>query len=282
MQLISHRWLDPLNNDFHYAESSKEAFENLLERWFWLEFDINFSKDLIPLVFHDSWLSRISNWKDNREFSDVKRVDIKNYKLPNECHFISIEDLFELIENKQRIWIQSALHLKSKFQRKELLDILIENIRIHPNITDKLFIFDVKVDTAKYLKDKLSVIKLFFSGSHNYDKERFNDSVWWTLYTIKEVIENKNFIDWVRLDEWDRKNRNGTKKLYTAEIINQLKSLWLKTAIISPELHAKSPWLLWWEYHDDAENDRKLRQRIEEIKFLNPDFTCSDYLDYYL
>jgi glycerophosphoryl diester phosphodiesterase len=282
MQLISHRWLDSLNKEFLYTESSKEAFENLIERWFWLEFDINFSKDLVPFVFHDSWLNRILNWKDNRRFSDIEWVDIENYELPNECHFVSLEDLFKLIIKKQKVWIQSALHLKSKFQIKELLDILVEYIGRCPNIIQKLFIFDVKVDTAKYLKDKLSGIQLFFSVSHKYDKDRFNDSVWWTLYTVEESIENKDLIGWVRLDEWDRQNRDWTKKLYTTEVINEFKSLWLKTAIISPELHAKSPWLLWWESHEDVETEEKLKERTKEIKSLNPDFICSDYLVYYL
>lgn len=282
MQLISHRWLNPLNKEYTYAESSKEAFESLLERWFWLEFDINFSKDLIPFVFHDSWLSRISNWKDNREFSDIEWVDIENYELQNGCHFISLDQLFQLIEKGQKIWIQSALHLKSKFQIKELLNILDELIIKYPNIIQKLFIFDLKIDTAKYLKDKLPEIQLFFSVSHEYDKERFNNFVWWTLYTIEEVIECKDLINWVRLDEWDRKDKDWIKKLYTKEIINHFGSLWLKTAIISPELHAKSPGLLWWEVHDDVEDNDKFKKRIEEIKYLNSDFVCTDYLDYYL
>lgn len=282
MQLISHRWLDPLNKDFYYAESSKEAFENLLDRWFWLEFDINFSKDLIPFVFHDGWLRRISNWKDNKEFSDMEWTDIESYDLLNNCHFTSLENLFGLIEDKQKLWILSALHLKSKFQSKELLDILVEYIRKYPNIIQKLFIFDVKIGTAKYFKEKISEIQLFFSVSHEYDKKRYSDSVWWTLYTVEEVIKNKDLVNWVRLDEWDRKDRNGEKKLYTTEVINEFKSLWLKIAIISPELHAKSPWLLWWESHEDVENDEKLKQRIVEIKSLNPDFICTDYLTYYL
>ena len=278
MQLISHRWLDPLNKDFQYTESSKEAFENLLERWFWLEFDVNISKDLIPFVFHDDWLNRISEWKDNKKFSDMEWADIENYELPNGCHFTSFDNLLELIEKKQKAWLQSALHLKSKFQSKDLLDILVKYIWKYPNITQKIFIFDVKIDTAKYLKNKIPNIQLFFSVSHKYDKERFNGFVWWTLYTVEEAIRNKDLVDWVRLDEWDRKDIDGTKKLYTAKIINQFKDLWLKTVIISPELHAKSPGLLWWESHDDVENNEKLKRRIEEIKSLNPDFICSDYL----
>jgi len=281
MQLINHRWLDPLNKNFKYAESSKEAFENLLERWYWLEFDINFSKDLVPFVFHDNWLGRISNWKDNRLFMNMDRNDIEEYELPNNCHFTTLENLFQLIGEKQKEWIISSLHLKSQYQEMKLLDVLIKLIQNHPKIIEKLFIFDIKIDTAKYLKDINPNIKLFFSVSHEYDKQRFNDSVWWTLYTIEEVLENKNLIDWVRLDEWDRKDRGGTKKLYTSEIINRFKNLWLKVAIISPELHAKSPWLLWQEFHEDVKNYENLRQRIEEIKLLWIDFICTDYLNYY-
>lgn len=282
MQLISHRWLDPLNKDFKYAESSREAFENLLERWYWLEFDLNFSKDLVPFMFHDKWLARISNWKDSRLFQDMGWKEIEEYGLPDDCHFTTLEGLLKLIERKQKEGIISALHLKSQYQKKELLDILIRTIQNNLKIIEKLFIFDVKIDTAKYLKDKLSKIQLFFSVSHSYDKERFNYSVWWTLYTMEEIIENIDLVDWVRLDEWDRKDKDGIKKLYTEEIINRFKSSWLKVAIISPELHAKSPWLLWGEFHEDVENDEKLSKRIDEIKLSNPDFICTDYLEYYL
>ena len=281
MRLISHRWLDSLNKDFKYAESSKEAFENLLNRWYWLEFDVNFSKDLVPFVFHDKWLTRISNWKDNRLFKDLGWVEIKKYELQNNCHFITLDDLFQLIENEQKIWIRSALHLKSQYQEKKLLDILIKVIENNPKIIEKLFMFDVKIDTAKYLKEKKSNIKLFFSVSHEYDVQRFNNSVWWTLYTVDEAIQNKNLIAWVWLDERDRKDKYWTKKLHTDEVINLFKDLWLKTAIISPELHAKSPWLLWWEFHEDAETEEILRKRIEEIRNLWVDYMCTDYLDYY-
>jgi len=281
MQLISHRWLDPLNHNFHYAESSKEAFENLLDRWYWLEFDINFSKDLIPFVFHDQGLTRISQWKDERTFNNLSWNEIMNISLPNHCHFITLNALFSLIKKRQKIWLKSALHLKSSFQEKKMLDILISTLLQYQNINEKIFLFDVKIDTATYLKKNLPEIELFVSVAHAYDEKRFNNSVWGTLYTIEEAIANKDLIDWVRLDEWDRKDIVWTKKLYTEEVINSFKNAWLKTAIISPELHAKSPWLLWGESHEDVESKEKLQWRIKDVKVLNPDFVCTDYLDYY-
>jgi hypothetical protein len=42
-------------------------------------------------------------------------------------------------------------------------------------------------------------------------------------------------------------------------------------------LHNSSPWLLWWEVHEDVWNI----ERILEIENLKPDFICSDYISCY-
>ena len=281
MQLISHRWLDPLNSGFKYTESSKEAFENLLERWYWLEFDINFSKDFIPFVFHDEWLNRISGWIDNRCFKNMLWNDIKNISLPNNCHFVELEELFKLIKEKQSSWVFSALHLKSKFQRLDSLDLLVNVVKGVKGLVDKIFIFDVRLETARYLRENNFELKIFLSVSHEYDKMRFNDFVGWTLYTLDEAIENKDIIDWVWLDEWDRKSEKWRKILYSQEIINKLRMSNFEIAMISPELHSKSPWLLWWESHEDARTKEILKDRIVEMINLWVDYICTDYLDYY-
>ena len=48
---------------------------------------------------------------------------------------------------------------------------------------------------------------------------------------------------------------------------------------MAPELHSKSPWLLWWEKHEDSENINKWHSRIKEIIELKPDFICTDYIN---
>lgn len=279
MQIITHRWLEPLNKNFNFIESSKEAFINHLKRWFWLEFDINFSSDMIPFVFHDWNLNRITNWKDIRNFSELSIDEILNYDL-NWNSFISFEELIKNISEYRKDWEYSALHLKAKFQEKKYIDIMVNLLEKYENIENKIFIFDIKIETAKYVKSKNNKIKLFPSISHNYDIERYNSCTWDTLYSIEDFLNNLDIFDWVWLDEWDKKNKNWEKTLYNKEVFDIIKRenklIWL----VTPELHAKSPWLIWWEAHEDCKNINILKSRFKDIINLNPDFICSDYLEF--
>jgi len=279
MQIITHRGLEPLNKNFKYIESSKEAFINHLQKWFWLEFDINFSKDMIPFIFHDWNLSRITNWKDIRNFNELTINEILNYNLDWNS-FIAFEELIKNINYYRKAWEYSALHLKSKFQEKKYIDIILKVFNKFENIESKIFIFDIKINTAQYIKFKNNKIKLLPSVSHKYDIKRYNSCTWNTLYSIEDFLNNLNLFDWVWLDEWDKKNENWEKTLYNKEIFNIIKKenklIWL----VTPELHAKSPWLLWWEAHEDCKDLETLKLRFNKIKKLNPDFICSDYLEF--
>lgn len=279
MQIITHRWLEPLNKSFHFMESSKEAFLNQLQRWFGLEFDINFSKDMVPFIFHDSSLERITSWNDRRKFIDLSIKDILSYDLYWNS-FISFEKLLEEINNYRKIWKYSALHLKAKFQEKRYIDIILKILGDFKDIENKVCIFDLKIETAKYIKSKNKNLKLFASVSHKYDIDRYNVYTWNTLLSIDEFLSNLNLYEWAWLDEWDRKDKIWEKSLYNGEnfniIRNKNKLIWL----VTPELHGKSPWLLWWEMHDDCRDLEILKSRFKEIINLKPDFICSDYLEY--
>lgn len=279
MQIITHRWLEPLNIKFNFIESSKEAFINHLERWYWLEFDINFSKDMVPFIFHDRGLERITNWKDKRNFNEINIEEILSYNLSWNS-FISFEELIKNISRYRKIWEYSALHLKAKFQEKKYIDVMIDILNKYENIENKIFIFDVKIETAKYIKLKYKNIKLFPSISHIYDKERYNSCTWNTLYTIQDFLDNLDDFDWVWLDEWDRKDKNWDKTLYNKETFDLIKKenklIWL----VTPELHSSSPWLLWWESHEDCKDLNTLKSRYKEIISLKPDFICCDYLEF--
>lgn len=279
MHIITHRWLEPLNSNFNFTESSKEAFMNHLERWFWLEFDINFSKDMIPFVFHDWNLNRITNWKDSRNFDELNIDEILDYNL-NWNSFITFEELIKNISEYRKFWEYSALHLKSKFQEQKYIDIILNILQKYDNIENKIFIFDTKIETAKYIKSKNKYIKLFPSISHTYDIKRYNSYTWNTLYTIQDFLANLDIFDWVWLDEWDRKDKDWEKTIYNKDIFSIIKKenkfIWL----VTPELHGKSPWLLWWEAHDDCRDLETLKLRLQEIIRLKPDYICSDYLEF--
>lgn len=274
IKLLTHRGLN-LEGSSDFTESTYESFDDQLRRGFGLEFDLNFTQDEQIVIFHDNGLSRITGMQDQRLFSEMSLAEIKKVKLAN-GRLCNLQELLQLIQTGGHK--VHALHLKGKFQDQKYINILIGILKEYCGLYDRLIIFDTRIDTAVYMKEKIPPIKLAPSVAHTYDIERYNKAVDGTLLSINEAINNIKLFDWVWLDEWDRIDKDGgTKSLYTAEIFNLLRSYKINIALVTPELHATSPNLLGGESHGDAETTAKLRKRIEEIVHLKPDAICTDY-----
>jgi len=274
MIILNHRGLSP-EKKHSFTENSLESFKYYLKKGYGIEFDLNFTKDNRIIIFHDNSLKRVTNGKNNElirdlSFSEMKKIHLKKGRL---CE---LSELLQLIfENKSRI---NAMHLKGNFQKKKYLDILINILKNYRNILNKLIIFDIKIETAKYLKNKIPNLLLAPSIAHKFDIKRYNKFTKKTLISINRAIKYKNFFKWAWLDEWDLKNSsNKSKKLYTKETFQILKSHGFKIALVSPELHSISPGLLGGESHEDAKNKIILKKRIKEILKLSPDAICTDY-----
>ena len=278
MRILTHRWLEPGNLNFPFFESSFEAFENQLSRGFWLEFDINFSKDWVAFAFHDQNLARISNWSDETSFSDLDFSEILRIQLLNNCHFAKIEEIFHLVSRYSKRNEFSALHVKARFQTQPFLDALIKIFASHAWIADRVFLFDLTPAAARYIRNKLPKISLFASVAHRFDVARFSSCVGWTLLWLDEFLEYRSIYDWAWLDEWDRTDALWkTKIFYTAELFRTLRGHWFKIALVTPELHSSSPWLYGGESHQDCKDERLFLNRISEIASLGPDYVCTDY-----
>jgi len=245
MIILTHRGLEPTNKEF-YGESSYEAFKDHLGRGFGIEFDIFFEDSKI-LVGHN---------------------------LKKQKNILSLRDVLELIKNSKEI---SALHIKGKFQTKENLDNLLKILDNFQEILDRLIIFDLKINSAKYLKEKDPRLILAASVAHKYDIKRYNHYADNTLLSMETALDNKNIYDWAWLDEWDLINKNGKKKLYTEENFNRLRQAEYKIALVTPELHGTSPDLLGKESHEDSFSKERLFSRIKEIISLKPEAICTDY-----
>lgn len=275
MDIITHRGLEPSKENFP-AESSFEAFDDHLNRGYGIEFDVSFTKDNSIVLFHDAGLERITKGEDKRIFVDMVSEEIKAMQLQNGNRLCFLDELLSII-NSASVKNISALHLKGKFQEKKYLDILLSYFADNKKAFKNLFVFDVKIETAKYLKDKMPELNLAPSVAHAYDIKRYNEAASGTLLSIEEVIKNKYLFSWVWLDEWDLADKNGgIKKFYTPEIFEIFKKNKLKIALVTPELHGASPGLLGNEAHPDAEKGR-LFGRIKEIINLKPNALCTDY-----
>lgn len=274
--IITHRGLDPSLNNF-YNESSKEAFENHLERGYGIEFDVRITRDRKFVISHDDNLSRISNGKCTKNISELTEKEILNFVFDG-CHLITLDELLNLISNRQAKGAISAIHLKATAQNETSIDLLLSIASKYD--VSKFIIFDVKINTAMYIKKHNPEFKLAPSVVHKFDKKRFNRFTGNTLFTTKEISKYLKLFSYAWLDEWDRIDEDEKeKKFYTKETLKYIYDFGLKTILVSPELHATSPELLGYEKHQDAENLMILEKRIYDLISLKPDYICTDYPD---
>lgn len=274
INVLTHRGLEPEKSDFFF-ESTYEAFADQSRRGFGLEFDINFTADDKIIILHDAGLERITHGKDKRLFTKIKLDEIKNLTSNNGC-LCGFDEIMELIRVSQSPI--NALHFKGKFQDQKYLDILITYLQKYHDVLKKIIIFDVKIDTARFLKVKNKELTLAPSVAHEYDIKRYNSCVNNTLISLNEAIDNKNLFDWLWLDEWDLNDADGKQKtLYNQKVFDRIKKVGFKISLVTPELHASSPGLLGGEAHQDAKTMKQLDKRLREIIEFAPDAICTDY-----
>lgn len=276
IQVLTHRGLDP-SRPGYYIESTREAFADHIKRGYGLEFDVQFTHDGKITVFHDHNLQRLTHRLDARIIAEVDSSELMAMEF-NGCHLVSLGNLIRMIVANENNHSINAIHVKSVWQKKDYLDEIIKELE-HIEL-ERFFIFDLTVESARYIKRRNARMHLAPSLCHPYDIERYNTTVGGTLLTIEEVIENRDLYDWVWLDEWDRTGpQNTIKELCNEATFFQLRANDFNIALVSPELHRSSPGLLGRESHQDAQNEKKLFNRINEIITLAPDVICTDFPD---
>lgn len=274
--ILGHRGLEPSKSNF-FSESSYAAFADQLRRGYGIEFDPAFLADGTIVVVHDSNLSRLTSGKDRRSVSELTRCDIEELKSKgHDIPFFS--DILRLIVASGASL--NALHLKSRLHQPDLIKALIAEMGSVSGAKDRILIFDVTRDAAEALKKLEPNLRLAPSVAHPFDIERYNSCVGGTLLSIEQVAAMRELFDWVWLDEWDRLDAaGGEKTFYSAQTFEVCRSLGLKIALVTPELHGTSPGLLAGEAHADASSYGRLMSRIAQIIALAPDAICTDYPD---
>ena len=266
--VITHRGLEP-GSSSGFAESSPEAFCSQLDRGFGLEFDPCFLMDGEIVITHAA--------KDDAgaEFTGLTRPEVER-GFGEKPKLFFLDELLARIESAPAPL--HAVHFKGKFQDQRCLSLFERHFAPWTRLHNKLLIFDLKPSAAEFIRERFPQMLLAPSAADPFDIERYNSCVAQTLLTIEQIAEQRRLYDWVWLDEWDLAGPSGTAKtFYNREVFSRFRSLGLKIALVTPELHATSPGLLGGESHPDAATKDRLFARCREICALKPDAVCTDY-----
>lgn len=274
MYVITHRGLD-FEHHHSFTESSREAFQFFLNAGLGIEFDVQITLDGIPVISHDTSLTRIAG-SEHPLIKDISAKSFLETKLPN-GNTLTLDELVNMmIATQGKTMSVHALHLKYENQTPEQLDVLLPYLEKLVDLP--LLIFDIIPSIGTKIKNHFPTLQLAASIAHPHDISRYNSAVGGTLLSMEELAQYRDIYEWAWLDEWDRTDEDGNEKaLYTATTFSTLHELDIKSVVVSPELHATSPKLLGGESHPDAESLERLEKRWRTIFSLQPNAICTDY-----
>ena len=150
---IAHRGL----YDENIKENTIEAFDNAFNNGYQgIEFDVRLTKDNIPVVLHDSFLSRVFGIKGVLKDFTYQELRNKNIDIPK------LEDVINRYQNKVMI-----IELKEKIDITKYLE----------NPKNDYYISSFNYDYVAYLKKssnyKLGVINYVLNSGVDYSKLDF-------------------------------------------------------------------------------------------------------------
>ena len=168
---IAHRGL----YDNNIKENTIEAFDNAFRNGYQgIEFDVRITKDKVPVILHDSFLSRVFEEQGLLRNFTYKELRNKNIDIPK------LEDVINRYQNKVMI-----IELKEKIDITKYLE----------NPKNEYYISSFNYDYVAYLKKssnyKLGVINYVLNSGVDYSKLDFImilDSIYnQKLFKFKEL-----------------------------------------------------------------------------------------------
>ena len=217
VKLIAHRGLSkyyPENTLLAYKEASNKGFK-------YVECDISFTKDKVPVLLHDDSIDRTSNVKG--KINKLLYNDILKYDFGNNEKIPLFYDFLKLCKELNLIPYIELKPIKNKRLIKEYVNILINNVKeldMDNNIVWISFSIDFLKEINKYSKARLGLIINKFNIKRKIAKTFLklrNDRE--TLFIdhyygkINNRIVNDCINNNLKLEVWTVNNMDEYKKL---------------------------------------------------------------------
>lgn len=151
-----------------FIENTLPAFESAMNdpEYYFIEFDIQYTKDKVIIVHHDLSLLRLQRKKEAiADLTYKELLEISDYHIP------TYEEVINLTAGKKPLNIE----IKSQGNNKEdklLADFIINDLQIR-NITNTTLISSISKEVIYYINNKYNGFESFFNESY-YN----NDSYW--------------------------------------------------------------------------------------------------------
>lgn len=104
---IAHRGFHDCDGSFEGGrgpENSRESIFHAVQNGLGVEIDVRFTKDYIPIVFHDNNLKRLCGIEDY--LSNINYNDLKSFKLRNNEKLPTLEEILSIIDGKIPLLIE--------------------------------------------------------------------------------------------------------------------------------------------------------------------------------
>ncbi len=151
---IGHR-----GNETEDPENTLSAFKRCIDYGIDIaELDVQLSKDGVPIIFHDSSISKKTGKKGKISdylFSELAQIDVINNKTGTKDKIISLETLFQLIKNNNLLL---QIELKAKKTASPTID-LIRKYQLEKKVYLSSF-FRSELRTAHHYAPEISKILL--------------------------------------------------------------------------------------------------------------------------
>lgn len=197
-----------------YVENSFEALSKSVNQSDLLEFDIQFTKDYIPIIHHDETFERMSNISKIENFSsrqpwfvssfyfnEIKNIDIRGTKL------LKLEDFLKYAYNNHIFFNLEIKDINETLDERKALGIIVSLL-------------------YKYNCQEQVIISAF---NHNYlEKIRLSDKNL-SLAVLCENTQPKNIVR--RLKKLNAESYNINKTLVDKKLIDKLKEEGIKTLV---------------------------------------------------
>jgi glycerophosphoryl diester phosphodiesterase len=115
--LIAHRGYSGL-----YPENTLLAFKKSMGKSDMFEFDVQFTKDKIPIVYHNKTINK-------KRIKNLTYNEIRNFEIEKEGFREKIPTLFEVIEFIKKEKVYANLEIKPSFLKKEAVFLIEEWIK---------------------------------------------------------------------------------------------------------------------------------------------------------